>query len=1034
VNEARFSSLINWLTDVYMLSAVLILLGLAVMQRFKQPSRRMAVARAVSVGLVALAVLASAPSWPRIAAINWKTAESAEMTHAGTRAAVIETTSATSIESTRMRETMDQADGAEHVGSPDGAPLPEEAKSLATRSVPSWRSIVVASFGLGAILNIGWLALGAIQAARLRRTVRDAMPRLEPLLARVAADCRTIPHVYLSSRVGLPLALGVVRPIIVLPDGFAESEPDDRLEAALAHEWAHICNGDLRWLALLRLLNVVFFAQPVYWCLRRAIRADQEVLADAAAASLHGDGRLAYAETLVGWARRSHAQNPGALASAALALWERPSMLKGRVRRLLDADYRVEQTTATHWKLAATGLGLVCAFLLSMVTLRPPVASAQDMKAGPAASRSGGTASTGAEESGDRLEFGGRVVDPDGKPFAGARLHLAYYGRGPEGGVRVRTTSDSAGRFRFAVAKADLDPQNEPSKFAQVVASADGFGPGWENTFTLADNGPKPDSRNLTVRLVRDDVPISGRLVDLEGRPLPGVTIQPVRILAAKDGDLTPWIKASKAGNAEMSENEQTYLNRSIWNAGGKASRAVVTDGDGRFTITGVGRERLIEVKYSGPKVTTKQIGILTRPTEPLVVALARRSPDWGKWQFYGARFEHVAAPTKPVIGVVRDKDTGQPLAGVKIVSNRRADSPLGGYSGIDTTTNADGGYRLFGLPKGNGNAVIAIPAKGQPYLASAMAVPDTPGLDPVALDIGLKRGIVIEGRVTDMANGKPVRAIVEYNAFADNPHLADAPGYTRAAISEQYVSEPDGTYRVVGLPGRGLVGAHAMGMSDQYLRGIGYKGDQRELIGVAVPHDRPWLFNALMEIDAPAAAPTFHRDLALERGLVQTVRVVDPDGRPTARATLQGHTIFSGWSQPQGTPEFQIKGVRRGEKRRVFARLEERRLAGWIEIFAGVRDVATLKLQPWATVVGRLVDDDGTAREHVDLVPGLFFDKTSATDSLGRFRIEGLVPGTPHDLWFSPKTRYLSGKFAKGLTLAPGEVKDMGDVKEDKR
>ena len=1033
MNEPQFSPLMNWLTDVYLLSTVLILLGLAVMHRYKQPSRRMAVARSVTVGLVALAVLATAPSWPRIVAINWNEPEPTVVAQAGTRPAVIESTSAASVEPTRMGATMDQADDAMPVGPRDSALVPESTRSLAPRSLPSWRSVVLGAFAIGAIMNIAWLVLGAIQAARLRRTVRVATPRLMPLVERVAAGCNTIPRVYLSSRVGLPLALGMVRPIIVLPDGFAEREPDECLEAALAHEWAHIRNGDLRWLALLRLLNVVFFAQPVFWYLRRAIRADQEALADAAAAALHGDGRLAYAETLVGWARRSHRQNHGALASAALALWERPSMLKGRVRLLLDADYQVEQTTATRWKLAATGLGLVCAFLLSMVTLRPTAATAQDMKAGPAAGQSGATASSGPEESGDRLEYGGRVVDPDGKPFAGARLHLAHYGQESQGEVRIRATSDAAGRFHFPVAKADLDPENEPSEFAQVVASADGFGPGWENTFATAENGPKPDSRNLTIRLVRDDVPISGRLVDLEGRPLPGVRIQPIRILAAKDGDLTPWISASKAGNQDMSENEQANLNRPIWNAGSKASRAVVTDGEGRFTITGVGRERLIEIQYSGPTVTTKQIGILTRPTEPFLVTLARHSPDWGKWQFYGARFTHAAAPTKPVIGVVKDKDTGKPLAGVKIVSNQRADTPLFGYSGIETISDADGRYRLFGLPKGDGNAVIVEPAKGQPYLASAMAVPDTPGLDPVALDIGLKRGIVIEGRVTDKETGKPVRAIVEYNAFKDNPHLAEAPGYERAAIWEQYATEPDGTYRVVGLPGRGLVGAHAAGKSDQYLRGIGYKGDQTQLIGVAVPHDRPWLFNALMEIDAPADSPTFHRDLALERGLVQAVRVVDPDGRPAAHAALQGHTVFSGWSQPQGTPEFQIKGLRSGEKRRVFARLEERQLAGWIDIVAGDRDVVTLKLQPWATVVGRLVDDDGTPREHVDLVSGFHFEQTSTTDSTGRFRIEGLVPGTPHDLWVSPKARYLSGKFAKGLALASGEVKDLGDVKEVK-
>jgi beta-lactamase regulating signal transducer with metallopeptidase domain len=1034
VIASRLAPFVHWLVDLYLLSTVLLLVGLALLHLFKQPSRRMAVAQSVAAGLAALVILATAPGWPRIAAFEWPSGDPAPLSLDGTPATVVETPSATAAAPDTIGATMGRSADVLAEASPARAELAEPEKALSQLSLPSWQSIVAIAFTSGAAINLAWLALGAIQAGRLRRSVRAATPRLEPLLARISADQEHAPRVGVSTRIGLPVAIGMVRPMIVLPESFVQSEPDDCLEAALAHEWAHIRNGDLSWLALLRLLNVVLFAQPLFWWLRRTIRSDQEALADAAASALHGDGRLAYAETLLGWARSSHRRQTGALASAALALWERPSMLHRRVRLLLDRDYRVEPATTRRWKLTTACLGLLGALMLSMVTLRPVVATAQDMKAASKESRPAGTASSGAEAPGDRLEYGGRVVDPDGKPFSGAGLHLAYHGRGPDAPVRVRTTSDAAGRFQFVVARGDLDPVREPADFAQVVATADGFGPGWENTFTLIANGPKPDSRNLTIRLARDDVPISGRFVDLEGRPLPGVTIQPDRILEAKNGDLSPWISASKSGNEGMYENEQNYLDRSLWNAGGKASRAVTTDADGRFTITGVGRERVVEVKYSGPTVTSKQIGILTRDAQPLVVTLARRSPDWGKWQFYGARFEHAAAPTKPVTGVVKDKDTGHPLAGVKIAASQRADSPLDGPSGIEATTDHDGRYSLVGLPKGSGNRVIVIPAKGQPYLASSIVVPDTPALDPVVLDIGLRRGVVIEGRVTDKETGKPVRAVVEYNAFRDNPHLADAPGYERAAIWEQYLTEPDGTYRVVGLPGRGLVGAQAIGVSGEYLRGIGYKGDQTQLIGVAVPHNTPWLFNALAEIDAPKDDSTFHCDLAMERGLTQTVRVVDPDGHPVAHAMIQGNTLFSDWGSPQGTPEFQIEGLRRGEKRRVFARLKDRKFAGWLDVVAGEHEVDTLRLQPWATVLGRLVEEDGTPREHVDLVLDLFFEQASTTDSSGRFRIEGLIPGTPHDFWVSPKPAYLSGKFAKGLVLAPGELKDLGDVKEAKR
>ena len=61
---------------------------------------------------------------------------------------------------------------------------------------------------------------------------------------------------------------------------------------------------------------------------------------------------------------------------------------------------------------------------------------------------------------------------------------------------------------------------------------------------------------------------------------------------------------------------------------------------------------------------------------------------------------------------------------------------------------------------------MIVIPAKGQPYLAMGIEIPDPPGFHPVSLDVGLKRGIMIEGRVTDKATGEPLKAYVAYNSY----------------------------------------------------------------------------------------------------------------------------------------------------------------------------------------------------------------------------------------------------------------------------
>ena len=114
----------------------------------------------------------------------------------------------------------------------------------------------------------------------------------------------------------------------------------------------------------------------------------------------------------------------------------------------------------------------------------------------------------------------------------------------------------------------------------------------------------------------------------------------------------------------------------------------------------------------------------------------------------------------KPIVGVVRDKDTGKPLAGV---DDPRATSwpadPIPGIDIVQTTTDAAGPYRLTGDAQGQGQQDPAragrrpaVPERSRPH------VPDSPGLDPVTVDFELKRGIWIEGKITDKVTGKPVQ------------------------------------------------------------------------------------------------------------------------------------------------------------------------------------------------------------------------------------------------------------------------------------
>ena len=90
--------------------------------------------------------------------------------------------------------------------------------------------------------------------------------------------------------------------------------------------------------------------------------------------------------------------------------------------------------------------------------------------------------------------------------------------------------------------------------------------------------------------------------------------------------------------------------------------------------------------------------------------------------------------------------------------------------------TDARGRYRIIGVAKRSSYTLTLGGRKGVPYLGyTRHNVPDTPGLEPLAVDFELERGLEISGKVIDKATGKPVRGSV---AYFHTPRQLVAPKY----------------------------------------------------------------------------------------------------------------------------------------------------------------------------------------------------------------------------------------------------------------
>jgi hypothetical protein len=117
----------------------------------------------------------------------------------------------------------------------------------------------------------------------------------------------------------------------------------------------------------------------------------------------------------------------------------------------------VEPTVPRRWRLGTVCLGVLAASLLSLVSLRHVAATPQEMKARPGELAPAQAAVQNGEDATERLEFAGRVLDPDGKPLGGAKLHMVHFPGTASTPPVVRATTDAQGRFHFNFARWKFD-------------------------------------------------------------------------------------------------------------------------------------------------------------------------------------------------------------------------------------------------------------------------------------------------------------------------------------------------------------------------------------------------------------------------------------------------------------------------------------------------------------------------------------------------------------------------------------------------
>jgi RNA polymerase sigma factor (sigma-70 family) len=625
-----------------------------------------------------------------------------------------------------------------------------------------------------------------------------------------------------------------------------------------------------------------------------------------------------------------------------------------------------------------------------------------------------------------RMTVAGRVLDPDGRPIAGAVVDVITRFRTPRVSAREEDDqgltllgqgrSDGDGRFRLDA------PRTAAARVYRVyaLAAAPGYGLGW------AELNPDAEQSAADVRLFPEQA-VLARLVDVNGSPAAGVE---VRVLGmGQPGD------------------HGTFAGITFWGgepAGLRAwPRPVKTDDHGRIAIRGIGRGLGFTLEVRDPRFAQQVLrieGAERAADKEITLALAQ------------ARF---------IEGRVLAADSGRPIPGamVDVAASR------GQYGGMYTSRFRadDQGHFTANPSPGEYFRVYAHAPDGQPYPVPEVEFAWPKGAVKKELDIRLPRGVLIRGTVTDAATGRALPS----SSIQYIPVGALAGDSVLSGWQAMVASREDGSFQIAVPPGKG------------HLLVFGPTGDYvlAEIGSRRLFNDRPggqrYRAHAIIPYEVKAGDPPREVAAALRPGATIQGRIEGPDGQTVTGAfvitALRVEPTHPSWlARDQMIPardgRFELHGLDPRGSARISVLDPDHEWGATVDISGKpAGEDLTIRLQPCGRARVRFVAPDGRPVTRPEAVfefvatPGRSaygrrgqagLDELAAdadflanvdrkhywddprTDADGRFTMISLIPGALYRISdFSTVNQEKGIQVRKDFTVGPGETVDLGDI-----
>jgi bla regulator protein BlaR1 len=254
------------------------------------------------------------------------------------------------------------------------------SQAAAQTILASLPAILVAAWvcGFAAVLMI-WLARWRRVSAGIRNAAPlhegrevEALRRLEQ-----AGGVRRKIEIFLSRASLEPGILGIVKPVLVWPDGISDRLEDAHLEAILAHEVWHVRRNDNLAAAVHMVVEAIFWFHPLVWWLgarmveERERACDEEVLQLGSQPQVYAESILKICEFCVG--------SPLACVAGVTG-----SDLKKRIANIMNKSIVRKLNFGKKLLLSAAGvvaIALPIVFGLAKPAHSQPQSSSQDMAA-----------------------------------------------------------------------------------------------------------------------------------------------------------------------------------------------------------------------------------------------------------------------------------------------------------------------------------------------------------------------------------------------------------------------------------------------------------------------------------------------------------------------------------------------------------------------------------------------------------------------------------------------------------------------------